>query len=194
LESRLSIGELLGRIRGSYLATLGRRLEELVAAGTGRVVPEPAVCSENGEVARARSLGLPTRMDFCVLREGEMAEVVCVEAEELFDFEPAAFVWGERLEVELRPFTWDFCELRFRAPVRGNLMSLVAWFRRWFDEDDERGVTNPFPGGVVHSMSDPMQDGEDWRLAIDLGSARLKAFEELIDAVAATGAARVRIG
>ena len=71
---------------------------------------------------------------------------------------------------------------------------MAEWFRRWFDEAEERAPTNEFPGGVVHSITGPAEEGDHWVVTVDLGSVRLRAFEELIDAVAAMNRARLVIG
>jgi hypothetical protein len=190
----VTIGELLARVRASYVDGFARRLADASRAEGERVIPEVAVCQADGEVAQGGALALPCRVDACVFAGDAMARLLQFESEELLSFEPLSLVWGDGLDVDLYPFTWDACELRFALPTDKDLDPLLAWFWRWFDEGDERGLTNEFPGGVVHSISEPIQDGESWLLVVDLGSARLKAFEELLDAVAAMGRTRVAVG
>ena len=190
----VTIGELLARIRASYVETFACRLADASRGGGERVIPEVAVCQANGEIALVGSLGLPRRVDACVFADDAPARTLRFDSEKLLSFESLSLVWGDGLKVDLHPFTWDACALRFASPGRADLGPLLAWFRRWFDEGDERGLTNEFPGGVVHSISGPAEEGEAWLVVVDLGSARLKAFEELLDAVAAVGAARVVVG
>jgi hypothetical protein len=133
-------------------------------------------------------------VDACAFSEGEVASTLSFRSEQMLTFDPLSLVWGDGLQVELHPFTWDDCELRFAPPVDGELGALTRWFRRWFDEGDERSRTNEFPGNVVHSLAGPSEEGDVWVVAIDLGSARIKAFEELLDAVAGMGRPRVTVG
>jgi hypothetical protein len=190
----VTVGELLARIRTTYVDSFARRLTAAGRAGHTGMIPEVTVCQADGEIACEGTLGLPRRVDACVFAGDEMAGVVHIDSEEMIGFEPLSLIWGDGLDVELNPFTWDACELRFQPPDDGDLAPLAAWFRRWFDEADERARTNRFPGNVVHSLSGPEEDGDAWVVVIDLGSARLKAFEELLDAVAETGRARVAVG
>jgi len=190
----VTIGELLTRIRKSYIESFERRLAKLRTEHAGRLVPEPAYSLENGEVARTGSLKLPARGDLCLLIEDQVQRTFQLDAEEALTFEPLAFVWDQRLDVDLHPFTWDWCELRFQAPADASADPLARWFRRWFDEEDQRAPSNAFPGGVVHSMSEPVRDDSTWSVVIDLGSARLKAFEELFDALLEMSATHLVIG
>jgi hypothetical protein len=193
----VTIGGLLEAVRAVYVTTFSRRLEELSRSRAERVIPEAVASAEGNEEAEedeGRTI-LPVRVDLCVFDGRRVVDVVRVDSEELVEFEPVIFVWGEGLEVTLRPFTWDRCDLRLSGPPSDDgLGALSAWFWRWFDERDERAPTNRFPGGVIHSVSDPVSDGEAWGVRIDLGSARLKAFEELMDAVAAMRCRAVVVG
>jgi hypothetical protein len=191
----VTIGGLLDAVRTAYVTTFSRRLEALKGSRAERVIPEAIVCAEGDQVGTEGLSLLPARVDLCVFDGQRVVDVVEVDSEDLVDFEPVTFVWGEGLEVTLRPFTWDCCDLRLPgAPSDDGLGALSAWFWRWFDARDDRSPTNVFPGGVVHSNSDPVSDGEAWQVRIDLGSARLKAFEELMDAVAAMHCGAVVVG
>ena len=190
----LTIGELLARVRTSYVDSFARRLASASRAAGERLIPEVTVCQADGEVARAGALDLPRRADACVFADEVIAGLVHFDSEEMLAFEPLSLVWGDGLDVDLYPFTWDACELRFTPPEDDDLGPLVAWFRRWFDEGDERALTNEFPGGVVHSLSEPVEDGDSWIIVVDLGSARLRAFEELLDAISAMGRPRLVVG
>jgi hypothetical protein len=189
----ITVGELLHRIWASYRRAFEDRLAELEARPGGRVVPEAAFATDSGEMAQVGHTHLPARLDLCRVEAGRVTEAVRIAATELLVFDPVEFVWGKRLSVALSPFTWDACALRFDPPAEPPLETLVAWYRRWFDEGDARSPTNVFPGNVVHSMSDPLQQGDAWWVILDLGSARLPALSELLDALAETGMKRVAL-
>jgi hypothetical protein len=190
----LTIGGLLARVRTSYIDSFARRLAGASRSEGKRLIPEVTVCQADGEIARAGALDLPRRVDACVFADDVITNLVHFDSEEMLAFEPLSLVWGDGLDVDLYPFTWDACELRFTPPEDDDLGPLVAWFQRWFDEADERALTNEFPGGVVHSLSEPVEDGGFYLIVVDLGSARLKAFEELLDAVSAMGRPRLVVG
>jgi hypothetical protein len=194
-DGTMTIGTLLGEIRSTYMATFERRVRELTAASSAQVIPEAALCRDSGDVVTDGTLDLPLRVDLCIFERGQAVDVVRIDAETMLSFDPVVFQWGEALEVELHPFTWDHCQLRFGEPDNGHVAALATWFRRWFDVVDERAPTNVFPGGVVHSLMGPTSgEGASWQVAVDLGSARLKAFEELLDVITAMGCTRVVVG
>ncbi len=193
-QETVTVGELLARIRTTYVEEFARRLEQAGREGQGRLLPEAALCRPDGGLALAGALELPQRVDACAFSEGEAASVLSFGSERMLTFDPLTLVWGDHLDVELHPFTWDDCELRFAPPSDGDLGALTRWFRHWFDEADERAQTNEFPGNVVHSFSGPSDEDGIWAVAIDLGSARIKAFEELLDAVAGLDRRHVTVG
>ena len=71
--------------------------------------------------------------------------------------------------------------------------TVSAWLGRWMDVDDERKPGRDGLHRVVHFASDPAKRGKGVALAIDLGSAPPEALVDLLDALAAVGARRVRI-
>ncbi|MEM7566628.1 MAG: hypothetical protein AAF321_05290 [Pseudomonadota bacterium] len=69
---------------------------------------------------------------------------------------------------------------------------LRRWFLEWFQSrfSDEA----PDLDGAVHALQGPDRVSGGWRLRIDLGSAPVEAMSDLVAALEATGARRVRIG
>jgi len=180
----MQLGELLDRIRDYYLQRLRVELREAPSP-----IAEPAFRKKDGSLAREGPLSLPLRGD--LYAHGEM---IAVDTEKMLSFDALQFHWTEALKVDLEPFKWN--ELTLQLSGVGSCVDwapLVDWFEKWFDGDDQREPGPDGLCGVVHFLSDPEIEDDAIRFAIDLGSAPVEAFEELLDAVDALGAPRVRI-
>jgi hypothetical protein len=186
----MGLGELLDRIRELYLAAFVAEAERRRRPGV-RVQCESTLLTASGEPACEGALGLPLRVDLVVLSGGEVVEKHRVVSGRMIAFAPISFDWVGRLRVRLGPFFWDCLDFRIPAPPGADWGPLAAWFREWFDEEDE-GEDGLF--GVVHFLSDPQTEDGGVCFQADLGSAPVEAFEGLLDAVAALGAPEVVIG
>ncbi|MBV8880203.1 MAG: hypothetical protein JO332_09585 [Planctomycetaceae bacterium] len=180
----MQLGELLDRIRDYYLQRLRTELRE-----APKPIAEPAFRKKDGSLAREGPLSLPLRGD--LYAHGEM---IAVDTEKMLAFDALEFPWTEDLTVDLEPFKWN--ELTLHLAGVGSCVDwapLTAWFEKWFDGDDEREPGPDGLRGVLHFLSDPETHDDEIRFMIDLGSAPVEAFEELLDAADALGAPRVRI-
>ncbi len=186
------LGELLEGVRTYYLDRFRAAIEEHEAEEDQEVIAEAPLLDDAGERVREGALELPYRLDLAILRGGECVDSVTVDTEAMLSFDPVEFTWEGRLRVELAGFQWNMCPLALSpAPSAEQLAALVGWFERWFEENDE--VDPPFLG-CVHYLSEPEEQDGECRLALDLGSAPLAAFEELLDAGLRAGATVMRIG
>jgi hypothetical protein len=180
----MKLGELLDRIRDYYTQRLRTELREAPTP-----VAEPAFRKKDGSLAREGPLELPLRGD--LFAHGEM---IAVDTEKMLSFDALEFLWTEELTVNLEPFKWN--EVTLVLSGLGACVDwdpLVDWFEKWFDAEDRREPGPDGLRGVLHFLSDPEVEGEDVRFSVDLGSAPVEAFEELLDAADALGAPRVRI-
>jgi hypothetical protein len=84
--------------------------------------------------------------------------------------------------------------MSLRVPYRQRTgwQPLQAWFHRWFRPDEDG--TGDSLLGAVHFLSDPKVSEYKVGFEVDLGSAPVEAFEELLDAVEALGGRRCEIG
>lgn len=181
----MSLGELLDAIRKAYVERLGAAVR-----GDEDAIPEPALRTKDGSLAREGPLSLPLRGD--VFSGGQ---VVSVDSDRMVSFEPLEFVWEKSLRVELRPFHWDSVPVEFKGiGFRTDWRTLVNWFEVWFDGEEQRRPDRDGLLGVVHFLSDPKQSEESVTFSVDLGSASVEAFEELLDIAVKLGAGGVTIG
>jgi hypothetical protein len=68
------------------------------------------------------------------------------------------------------------------------------WQKKWIDEKDKK-VRDKFGlAGVIHWLSQPSRDGEQYEFLVDFGSAPVDAFHELMFALAAVGVKEVMVG
>jgi hypothetical protein len=182
----VTLGQIIDTVRASYLEQFATAVAERSVAGG--VLTEVALRDESGAPIGEGLLQLPMRLDIVPLSGGQPGSAVSVDSESRVDFEPIEFDWGDQLQVTLESFCWD--NVHLRASVT-DWSPLQEWFMNWFSADDD-GEGEPL--GVVHFLSDPKPGSSGHALTLDLGTAPVEAFEELLDAIAACGATAVVIG
>ena len=187
------LGQLLDQVHDYYVTRFIAALDERPYVDDLTVSHEAALCDAIRDVVIEGELAVPSRGDLLVIRDGTVSDSVQVDTDGMLSFEPIVFDWPEiNLKVDLHPFQWNWMQLRIFglktdtdwAPIRG-------WFPGWFQEHDP--AEDELLGGV-HVLSDPESRSDYSQVAIDLGTAPVESFEELLDAIARMGATRVHIG
>ena len=187
------LGQLLDEIRDYYINRFIDAINEQSLADGVTLTHEPAFCDSNGDVVIEGELAVPSRVDLLVISDGAASDSIVIDTDGILSFEPIAFNWPENdLNVDLHPFQWNWMQVRiFGLKTNTDWAPIRDWFIGWFQEND------PADGellGGVHWLSDP-EYGEDYsQLSIDLGTAPVESFEELLDAIGQMGATRVQIG
>jgi len=189
----MGLEELLQDIRNLYLESFVAEVQANAEDEEIEVALEPALRDDDGSSVTEGTLALPVRVDMAVFRDGEIESLGNIEVDEMYDFEPVEFVWGDGMAVQLLPFTWDAMSLV--VPKRSDLdwTPLRTWFLKWF-RDEEDDASDPELLGAVHRLGDPVEEEQSTVLTIDLGSAPLEAFEEMLDAIEAIGIEDLLIG
>ncbi|WP_442510521.1 hypothetical protein SH528x_002146 [Novipirellula sp. SH528] len=189
----MALGQLLDQIRDYYVNRFIDAINEHSAADDVTVAHEPAFCNADGDVVTEGQLALPARSDLLMIRDGAVTDSLRIDTDGMLSFEPIAFDWAEsNLNIDLRPFQWNWVQLRiFGLQPDADWMPIRDWFVRWFQKSDP---TDAELLGGVHFLSDP-EDGDGYaQVSIDLGTAPVESFEELLDALAQLGANCVQIG
>lgn len=187
------LGQLLDEIRDYYINRFIDAINEQSLADGVTLTHEPAFCDSNGDVVTEGELAVPSRVDLLVISDGAASDSILIDTDGILSFEPIAFNWPENdLNVDLHPFQWNWMQVRiFGLKTNTDWAPIRDWFIGWFQEND------PADGellGGVHWLSDP-EYGDDYsQLSIDLGTAPVESFEELLDAIGQMGATRVQIG
>lgn len=177
--------DLLESIRRHYLDVFVEMLES-----HGSAISEPVLLDGSGNPVTEGSFDLPVRLDLVPVNGGVPQDSIRVNANEVIMFSPIAFTWENRLEILLKPFQWDSVHLQAQGPSP-NPGPIIGWFSNWFREAKESG--GPELLEAVHFLSDPIVESDSLSCEIDLGSAPIEAFFELMDAVVRTGAGSVLI-
>ena len=185
----MSVGQILDEVRGYYLKRL---MDQVLEFGkTDRFLREAAYCKADGEFATEGALDLPLRMDFYLYEnESHPAKVLAVSSQNMLSFEPVQFNWGSML-IKLHPFRWEELLVMAELPSAPDWRALKEWFWKWF-QDDDSGDEDFLQ--AVHFLSDPNPRDGGFEFQMDLGTAPVEAFEDLLDALAECGATRVDIG
>lgn len=190
----MKLADLLRHVRSHHLDGLAPLYAPLVARPGTRVVSETVLLDDAGAPLTGGTLGLPMRVDAVVVADGAAPRRVQLDTGKMLEFPPVRFTWPTGPDVALGPFPWDALVMRLHGlgPTPG-WEPVGAWFRQWFGSVDVVGDGGE-PCGVVHHLAEPVAEGDVWVTVLDLGSAPVEAFEGLVNAVAAMGAARVELG
>ena len=188
----MGLGELLDQIRKYYLDQLIAAAEEELAKKSTSVILEGVLRSGDGTAVVAGELQLALRKDLAILEKGVVKKLLTIDTKRMLSFEPLAFDWAESLRVSLGPFQWQQMPLRIPCRERTDWQPLQEWFWRWFRRDEDAPDGQLL--GVVHFLSDPEILEKAAAFEVDLGSAPVGAFEELLDAVVALGVKQCEIG
>ncbi len=187
------LGQLLDQIRDYYVSRFIDAINEYSTADGVTLAHEPAFCDVHGDVATEGELALPSRGDLLVIRDGAVSDSVEIDTDGMLSFEPIAFHGlDSNLHVDLHPFQWNRMQLRiFGLKAEVDWTPIRDWFIGWFQPNDP--ADNELLGGV-HFLSDPEYRQEFSQFSIDLGTAPVESFEELLDAIGQMEAASVHIG
>ena len=168
-------------IREVYQERFAAEVQRLRREHSEKVYTEAALRRADGEVALEGKEQLGLRVDAVIPSTGQS---VSIDSATRLSFNPAR-VWVDDLKVWIRPFSWEHCVVTLQcesgafqfAPIR-------AWFERWFDADDVKDPDERGLCGVVHFLDEPEFAKTRVFLTVDLGSAPVEAFYELLEACA----------
>jgi hypothetical protein len=188
----MGLTELLEQIRREYIEQLYAIIDEKNMVSDQRVIPEPALRGEDGRLALEGELELPSRTDIAVLQGDDLLEMFNIEPGKPLPFDAVEFDWGKTLHVDMGPFSWQAFGVAMPRDEGYVWAPLQDWYWKWFHEEDDSDSAELM--GAVHYLSDPAIEGDIVQFSIDLGSAPIAAFEELLDAISASGVSLCAIG
>lgn len=172
---------------GGILEAMARELET-----EADVVPEPEIRDTDGKVVRGGPLNLPSRGDLAVIRDGRSI-MRRIESSPPSGGGALVIQTGGSFEAEIMPFRWDAAELMVHSgEEQPDWGPLRRWFLEWFQSRYSEVAPDLY--GAVHSLDGPRPAPGGWAFTIDFGSAPIGCIIDLIAALAASGARRVRIG
>lgn len=189
----MAIGQLLEQIRDYYIDRFVSAINEQSVGQDVTIAHELAFRNRVGDLVTAGQLDLPLRADLIVIRDGMVANSLQIDTVGTVSFVPICFNWPEHdLSVQMGPFQWNWLQLRiYGLPPSSDYEPLREWFMLWFQDDDPRG--EELLGGV-HFLSDPWIVDGAMQFSIDLGTAPVRSFEELLVAVGRMRPERLSIG
>lgn len=190
----MTLGRLLDQIRESYLCAFSTIAQQQAGRTDSHLITEAVIVDAGGQPITEGSLDLPMREDLAVRRKGKVIDSIMVDAGKLVSFGPIEFQWRQRLTVSFYPMQWHAIpcvlhEVSRQVPWK----PLTDWFNAAFGDPQLTGDGQSFLG-VAHYLSDPEFFEGTAKVAMDLGSAPVTCFEQMLDAFLAMGVARVSVG
>lgn len=131
------------------------------------------------------------RVDYAVVGDDSQTKIEELSPDTYIDHAIATFETS-KLQIELHPFYWHGCKMTVLKP--GLLADrCIQWAEKWIDlpevnSTDINGLSN-----VIHSISISHPKNDQLEISIDLGSAEVRALEELILLAEETGAEKIII-
>jgi len=185
----MKIGELLDKIRALYVERLEINIKE--EGEKYKIYPEPAMLNSDGVAVRSGELiSSPNRMDIVSVNENIQTNI-SVDSSSQISFANLSFNWSDKLLIKLAPFTWDNVQvnvtgLQLDSP---NWSHIENWFLKAFEEKPSGHLSH-----CAHFISDPSIAESGWDFVVDLGSASVTEFENLLDSCEKAGFTDVSIG
>lgn len=125
---------------------------------------------------------------YCVdfVKNDGQAEIIELDPERIIAFDPVpGSIGSARLSIE--HLRWDDVLLRHDCETLPPV-ALSAWFRRWFDPDDDRHESTAELSSVIHSML--VRPGT---ISIDFGTAEPEAFWAMLHLLESAGARSIQV-
>lgn len=120
------------------------------------------------------------------VKNDDSRELIELKPGRVLSFEPiSASLDGIALRIE--QLHWDDVQLHHDLAVLPD-DKVAAWFKRWFDPDDERHEPGAKVSNVIHSLSI-----EPNKLSVDFGTAAPEAFWSLLQSLKEAGASTIRV-
>jgi hypothetical protein len=183
------LSELLTSIRKHYVDMFEAALAELREKGH-RLIIEPPMVDEAGQLAREGELNLGSRYDLALV-EGEGATPSMFSPSRMLQFEPEAF-HGAGLNIIVAPFQWDNVRLAIEGEPKAVASALAEWFDAALAAPDD--VTEDSIQRAAHFLSDPEVEGRTSIVQADLGTVDVHIVMALFDQLRLAGANRVELG
>lgn len=177
------LAQIIQQARDMYAGSLLCEFSCLREKHDGRIFTEVTLRTKNGAVATEGPSQLGCRVDAII---PSTIESVMVDSAARASFRYISFHYGS-IPVSLSPFEWDRCVVTMECSADAfRWQPVLDWFHRWFDAEDENETTADGLSGVIHFLSEPQFTGTSVTFTTDLGSAPAQAFDDLLEACAAS--------
>lgn len=185
----MELTDILVAVRELYLEQFDFRIRSLRDENRSLII-EPPLRNHVGELAVEGSLQLPMRVD---LYDSEVG-CLSVDRSTTLSFAPQQFIIHNSVRLDFKPFCWDACNITIPQNFNTFLeRELAAWFFRWFDSEKEDPINSTGMLGVIHFLSDPTTDSDNFNFQVDFGSSPVTTLKELLDVLISQGVDRISI-
>jgi hypothetical protein len=170
----MDLHSYLEAVRDSYAQAL-RRAAAAALQGDGKVLLEATIDRSPRKY----------RFDLVHIGADGGVKTEMVRASHQLPWQPRVFRIRGTFDVQVEHFLWCACTIIVKPAPPAE--PLRAWFDRWFEGSGLTGSPGPL-SNAVHYLGDLDVDDGRLRIDVDLGTAPVDAFLELLEVVADSGA------
>jgi len=181
--------DLIDEIRNQFISCFEQKIIEINGIRSYEI--EPIKENQDGSLILTQQLILPARSDLAFIQHQNQKQYIEVSSNGEPCFMTLEFDHRPGVYFKLSPFRWNRCALYLNKDFP-EWMPLINWYE---DRFKAKPLNHSQFSNCVHSLSDPNKiTAVQHKLLIDLGTAPIAVFLELLDIIPKMGVARFEIG
>jgi hypothetical protein len=184
----MTVIELLSKERQDYLSMLMNSLLE----HRGKYPPAAAEVMIEPNSSKEPPPYRIIRVDI-ICGGAENPKLIEVNKDRYYSFEPYDLNAAGKVPGKLFPLYWNGIQFRLFGEIN-SWAAFEKWIQDWMDIDDHRYVKGQELSNVIHNVTVPERIGEYFEFSVDMGSAKIDAFNELLLLFPSMGVNRFEVG
>ena len=187
--AEMNIRELLVKERDNYLSALLKAFHEL------REKHPPAAMEVLIQLNNTSKFPSPYcfRRPDIICGGAEKPQIIEINKDQYFSFDCHEFSSSRDVSGRLFPLHWNGIEFRLFGKI-DSWTDLEGWIHQWMDIEDARYEEGKEFLNVIHDVTVPEQVADYFTFSVDMGSAEVGAFFELLSLFPGMGVSRFEVG
>jgi hypothetical protein len=123
----------------------------------------------------------------------EKPQIIEINKDKYYSFKPFDFTVSGKIPGRLFPLHWNAMEFRLFGKIE-SWSDFEKWIHHWLDIEDARYEKDKEIANVIHNVTAPEYIDGCFSFSVDMGSAEVGAFFELISLFPGMGVSRFEVG
>jgi hypothetical protein len=123
----------------------------------------------------------------------EKPQIIEINKDQFYSFDCHKFSITGEIDGRLFPIRWNGIEFRVFGKI-DPWSEFELWVHRWMDIDDARYEEGKELMNVIHDVTLPKHKGDYYEFSVDMGSAEVDAFFELLSLFPKMGVTKFDVG